>query len=429
MHRRLAIVIACVVVVCAAVVVIRNRTSAAPASSGEGSSLGIQEFSMVEKGRALTVAADCEGCHTVPGNNHPFAGGRPIETPFGTLLGSNITPDWETGIGAWSDDEFDAALRQGKRPDGSLLYPAMPYIYYTKMSREDVRAIRAYLNTLTPVHNDVVSNQLPFPFNVRSAMYVWNALYFRKGEFKPDPHKSSDWNRGAYLIQSLAHCGACHTPKTSLGGDDESRYLQGGDLQGWFASDITNNKTRGLGDWSADDIVSYLKTGHNRMSAATGPMAEEIVLSSSKMPESDLRAIATYLKDQPASESDATRSPLPASDPRMVAGDAIYRDRCSACHGGKGEGVERLFPALAASSNVRSTGAASLIRVILRGTRSVATPAEPTSPAMPSYAWQLDDDQVAAVLTYIRNSWGAAAPPIAAKDVRAARESLASRSD
>jgi mono/diheme cytochrome c family protein len=386
-----------------------------------------QDFTQIERGRYLAVASDCASCHTVPGSGQPFAGGRAIETPFGNIVAPNITPDRETGIGAWSDDEFDAALRRGIGRDGSRLYPAMPYNAYTKMSRDDVLAIRTYLNTVTPVSNAVVANTLPFPFNIRAAMRVWDALYFTEGEYKPDPQKSPEWNRGAFLVDGPAHCGACHTPKSLLGGDRTSQYLQGSNLQGWFAPDITNDTRLGLGGWAINDVVAYLKTGHNRVTAATGPMAEEITLSSSRMSDADLKAIATYLKSLPGRQ-DASK-PLPSDDPVMAAGGAIYRDQCSACHGLDGHGVPLLFPSMAESSMVRSDDPTTLIRIVLRGARSVATAAEPTAPGMPSYGWQLDDDQVAAVLSYVRNTWGAAAPALSTQDVARARSQLASRPD
>jgi mono/diheme cytochrome c family protein len=356
----------------------------------------------------------------VPGSNQPFAGGRPIETPFGVVVGANITPDPETGIGAWSDELFVRALREGKGHDGQLLYPAMPYPYYTKLTESDALAIRAYLNTVKPVRNAVVSNKLPFPFDVREGMAAWNALYFRSGEFKPDATKSTEWNRGAYLVEGLGHCGACHTPKSTLGGDDRGRAFQGYALQGWFAPNITNDNERGLGGWSVADIVAYLKNGHNMTTASTGIMAEEITLSSSHMTDADLTAIATYLKDQPGQT--ASQPPaVSASDPRMAAGGAIYVDECTACHGPDGKGVPYLFPSLAGSPNVRSADPASLIRVLIEGARSVATAGEPTDPGMPSFAWKLSDDQAAAVLTYIRNAWGASAPAVDPRQVEQAR--------
>jgi mono/diheme cytochrome c family protein len=386
-----------------------------------------QEFSQIERGRYLAVLSDCASCHTVPDSNQPFAGGRPIETPFGNILAPNITPDLETGIGSWSDDAFDAAIRKGLRRNGSRLYPAMPYTAYTKMSRDDVLAIRAYLNTVTPVRNAVVANALPFPFNIRASMRVWNALYFRQGDYEPDTQKSAEWNRGAFLVDGPGHCGACHTPKTFLGGDKTSLYLRGGFLQGWSAPDITNDARVGVGAWSTEDLIAYLKSGHNRVTAATGPMAEVVSLSTEHMTDPDLKAVATYLK----SLSGAQNHPpsLSNDDPAMVSGAAIYRDQCSACHGIDGKGVAELFPSIADSSMVKSDDPTTSIRIVLRGARSVGTQTQPTAPGMPSYGRQLDDAQIAAVLTYMRNSWGGAAAPVSAADVARVRSDTALRPD
>jgi mono/diheme cytochrome c family protein len=403
-------------------VVVMLVCSMAPAGESDQ-----QDFAQIEKGRYLTVASDCLSCHTVPGSGQPFAGGRVIETPFGGIVAPNITPDPETGIGDWSDDEFDAALRKGVRRDGASLYPAMPYNAYTRMSGEEVRAIRAYLATVTPVRHPVAAKSLPFPFNFRSAMHIWNALYFKEGEYQPDPKQSVEWSRGAFLVDGPGHCGACHTPKSFLGGDKSSRYLQGSDVQGWFAPSLTNDSRSGLGAWSVEDFVAYMKTGHNRVSAATGPMAEEVSLSSSQMTDQDLEAMASYLKTVPGGQG--APGPLRADDPVMQAGEAIYRDQCSACHGLDGHGVPQLFPSVADSSIARSNDPTTSIRIVLRGARSVGTIAEPTAPGMPSYGRQLSDVQVAAVLTYIRNKWGGAASAVSPRAVTKARSELVSRSD
>jgi mono/diheme cytochrome c family protein len=227
-------------------------------------------------------------------------------------------------------------------------------------------------------------------------------------------------------VQGPGHCTACHTPKSFLGGDKTSDSLRGFNLQGWFAPDITGDASQGLGQWSEADITSYLKTGHNRISAATGPMAEEIINSTSQYDDDDLDAIATYLKSLPGQQSAA---PALADQSAMKAGEAIYRDQCSACHGLDGQGVAMLFPSLAQSSLAHASDPTSAIRLVLRGGRSAATNAEPTAPGMPSFGWQLDDAQVAAVLTYIRNAWKTAAAPVAASTVGKAREKLSTRSD
>ena len=386
-----------------------------------------QDFQKIERGRYLVTAADCAACHTRPDGGAPFAGGRPIETPFGNVVSANITPDRQTGIGAWSDDEFDKAMRQGIRRDGSRLYPAMPYTSYTKMTREDVAAMHAYLSTIQPVHNEVQSNQLPFPFNMRWGMNVWDWAFFNSGTYTPDNSKSAEWNRGAYLVQGPGHCTACHTPKNFAGSDKSGQYLQGANLQDWFAPDITNDNRRGLGRWSVEDVVKYLKTGHNAISGATGPMSEEVALASSGMTDADLKAIAMYLKSLPGRNDE--QKPIAANDPQMQAGAAIYRDQCSACHQIDGKGVPNLFPSLAGSSQIRSDDPTTAIRVVLQGARSVATKDEPTGPGMPSFAWQLTNVQVAAVLTYVRNAWGAAASAVSADAVSKSRNNLAKRAD
>ena len=381
-----------------------------------------QAFEVIEHGRYMTAAADCTACHTAPGGE-PFAGGGALETPFGILLAPNITPDLTTGIGGWTDAEFINAVQNGIGRRGDHLYPAMPYTYYTKMTREDVIAIRAYLDTVQPVRNEVHSNQLPFPFNQREAMIGWNALYFRPGEFKPDPGKPAEWNRGAYLVEGAEHCGLCHTPKNAMGGDENGRAMQGSVLQNWYAPDITGNQRVGIGDWTVDDIALYLKTGRNSYDIGSGPMADAITHSTSHLTDADLRAMAVYLKDLPPGGSETTQ-PVSAQDPAMQRGQAIYNNRCAACHTGAGLGIVGLFPRLAGAPLVQQSQATSLIRVVLEGSRAVATDGAPTGPAMPSFAWELSDADVTAVVTYIRNAWGNAAPAVSAGDVGKMRQTL-----
>jgi mono/diheme cytochrome c family protein len=382
-----------------------------------------QDFGKIERGRQLAIAGDCAGCHDGPGGAEPFAGGMAIETPFGTVTASNLTPDKDTGIGAWTDDEFVRAVTQGIRRDGAHLYPAMPYPYYTKVSRDDLLAIRAYLSTVPAVQRKAEGDDLPFPLDVRKGMAAWNEVNFTPGAFKPDPNRSAEWNRGAYLVEGLGHCGACHTPKGPAGGDKTSEAYQGGTLQGWFAPEIADGTPRGLGAWSVDEIAEYLKTGHNKVTAATGPMADVVTRSTSRMTDGDLHAIATYLKSLKGS-GDETAKPVAASDKAIKIGAAIFGDECAACHTGRGTGSPRLFPSLAGSASVQSTDATSLIRIVLDGTRSVGTERAPTSPAMPGFAWFLNDEQATAVLTYIRNSWGNAAAAVDAAQVRDVRKAL-----
>jgi mono/diheme cytochrome c family protein len=378
-----------------------------------------QSFDAIERGHYLAIVGDCAPCHTAPGGK-PYAGGRKIETPFGTLISSNITPDRETGIGAWTDDEFLASMQEGTGRDGRHLYPAMPYTYYTRVTREDALAIRAYLATLDPVRNDVTSNLLPFPFNIRASMTAWNALSFSRGRFEPTAGKSEQWNRGAYLVQGLGHCGACHTAKNFFGADKTSRALKGGELQGWYAPNLTDDPRIGLGSWSVDAVVSYLKTGHNDISAASGPMAEVVAASTSQMTDADLKAMAIYLKDHAPLEA-SSRQPVSDQDRAMRAGQAVYLDNCAPCHSAGGTGIAKLFSALKESPSVLADDPISVIRVVLQGAQSVATDAAPTGAAMPAHGWKLTDDEVAAVVTYIRNSWGNAASAVSASDVKSAR--------
>jgi mono/diheme cytochrome c family protein len=317
--------------------------TAALLAAGPVRAVDLQSFDTVERGRYLATVADCAACHTKPGGK-PFAGGVALQTPFGTLVGPNITPDPEAGSGSWTDDDFVSALHDGRGRGGIRLYPAMPYPAYTKMTREDALAIRAYLRTIDPAADKIESNQLTFPFNIRSTMIVWNAINFIPGRLARDPSKSAQWNRGRYLIDALGHCSTCHTPKTIMGADENSAYLQGGLLQDWYAPNITADPRKGIGGWSVEDIVSYLKTGANRDAMASGGMGEEVVHSSSHMTDDDLKAIAVYLLSLKPAAQQSPRA-LAATDVRMRAGQAIYKDNCAGCHTDAGSGAARLFRA------------------------------------------------------------------------------------
>ena len=376
---------------------------------------------------ALATVGDCVACHTAKGGT-PFAGGLALQTPFGTIMTPNITPDTATGIGSWTVDDFARAMHEGRRPTGSYLYPAFPYPYYTKVTRADVEAIYAYLRTLPPANNAVNRNTLPFPFNIRMSMIGWNMLFFKPGGFKADPKRSAEFNRGAYLVEGLGHCGACHTPFNSFGASKDDKFLQGNQIDNWAAPNITNDLHAGLGKWSADDIVQYLKTGQTRTSLASGPMRDVIENSTSKMPDTDLKAIAVYLKERGAAGAGAP-APLPASDPRMQVGQAIFADTCSACHARDGGGVEHMFPRLAGNVIATQDDPASLIRIVIAGGRAASTNAFPTAPAMPSLGYRLSDAQIAAVVTYVRNSWGNAAAPVSAETVHDLRSRVVHASD
>jgi mono/diheme cytochrome c family protein len=370
------------------------------------------------RGKALTEAADCASCHTADAAN-PLAGGKRIDTPFGAIYAPNLTPDPETGIGAWSDDDFYRALHEGVAPSGSRYYPAFPYPNFTKLTRDDVAAIRAWLATLTPVSNKPRPSQLRWPLNHRVVMRGWNLLFFRPATFQPDSLKSEAWNRGAYLVEGAAHCGACHTPKNAFGADRRGRLYGGGLVGGWFAPRLDNAERSGLKSWSTDDIAEYLRTGRNGRSHAGGPMAEVVVNSTSKMSDEDVHAIAVYLKDLPAGTTEPVVTPPPQA--QMSEGEAIYKGACIACHEADGSGAPRIYPPLPGNANLQSADPSSTLRIILDGAQTVTTASEPNTGSMPSYRDKLTDPQIAAVASYVRNAWGNAAPAVEPERVAKAR--------
>jgi mono/diheme cytochrome c family protein len=372
----------------------------------------------IARGKALTVAADCASCHTADPAK-PFAGGKRIDTPFGGIYSPNLTPDRDTGIGAWSDEEFYRALRYGEDPDGSRYYPAFPYPNFTKLVRGDILAIRAYLATLTPFSNTAPSPELRWPLNYRVLMRGWDYLFFRPGIFQPNQQKSPEWNRGGYLVEGAAHCGACHTPKNLFGADRRGRAYGGGLVQGWFAPRLDGAGRSGLKSWSVEDIVEYLQSGRNGKSHADGLMAEVVVNSTSKMSDADVRAIAVYLKDLPPGPPEPTVTPPPQAE--MTAGAAIYAHVCVACHEADGSGTPRIYPPLPGNANLQSSDPASTLRIILDGAQTVTTPRAPNTGSMPAYARDLSDQQIADVTNYIRNSWGNAAPLVTPAQVEKAR--------
>jgi len=376
----------------------------------------------VARGRYVAIAGDCVACHTAPGSKEAFAGGYSISTPFGGIYASNITPDKETGIGNWTERDFYRAVRHGKGKEGEHLYPAMPYNAYVKVSDQDMHDLWMYMRSVKPVRYRVPETNLGFPYNIRLAMMGWNLLFFRNSGFENDPGKSADFNRGAYLVEGLEHCGACHTPKNLLGGDTGD-YLQGSNLSEWHAPDLTSNRYVGIGSWSNAQIVDYLKLGSNHVAVASGPMAEAVTNSTQHLSDADLRAIATYLKAQPAS---ATQLPPPQArdSAQMKTGENVYSANCSACHNSDGKGIPNLAASLANNPGLLADDASSIITTVLQGGRGAVTQGNPTSGAMPSFAWKLTDEQVAAVSTYIRNSWGNAATPVKADEVAGKRRLL-----
>ena len=394
---------------------VSGQTPAA-ATAAAGSPTAAQ----IERGRYLAALGDCIACHT-PAGRAEFSGGRPIVTPFGTVLSANLTPDRATGIGRYTPDTFYRALHEGLDHEGRHLYPAFPYVNYTKVTRQDADAIYAYLRSLPPVTHAVDRNQLSFPFNIRGLMSIWNWMYFEPGNFKSNPAKPAEWNRGAYLVEGLGHCQACHTPRNAMGGAKRDQAFRGGAFDTWFAPDITPNTRIGIGSWQREDLLEFLRSGLNMHSAASGEMGEVVGYSSSQMSDADLSAIAVYLADQPASPMPDVR---PVGDAQLSQGRAIWQDTCSACHREEGAGVPRYFPPLKGNANLQQRDPTTVLHYILAGARHAPTAKAPTPLSMPSFAWKLDDGQIAAVATYARNSWGNAAPAVTASQVADLRRRL-----
>jgi len=356
----------------------------------------------VQRGEYLARAGDCVSCHTKPGGV-PYAGGFRMKTPFGDVVAPNITPDAETGIGQWTADDLYRALHEGVGKKVGHLFPAMPYTFTTKVTRQDSDAIYAYLRALAPVRNVVVADQLDWPFSVRMSMIGWNELFFDEGTYKPDPAQSAVWNRGAYLIEGLGHCSACHSPRNALGGIEGDKAYTGATVDGWFALNLTSNLKTGLGGWSIDELVAYLKTGAAKGKSTTlGDMAEVVHNSLSYMTDADLRAMATYLKTLPAESSLAgsrNAEPVPAQ------AAVLYVDHCAGCHQAKGRGIPGVFPPLAGNGVVLAPEPANILKVVLGG-----VPARGGYMPMPAFAGQLTDPQIADIANYVRSSWGNAAP-------------------
>ena len=382
----------------------------------------VAQANPVARGRYLALAGDCIGCHQARGGA-PYAGGLAVPTVFGSIYTSNITPDRETGIGTWTADDFWRALHEGKGKHGEYLYPAFPFPNYTRITRTDADAIYAYLMSLPAVSRPNTPNTLRFPYNVRSLVAFWRMLYFDEGIHEAEPQRDAVWNRGAYLASGLGHCVACHSPRNFLGGIARSDELSGGliAVQNWYAPSLTSDREAGLGEWAIDEVVQLLKHGVSERYAAFGPMAEVVHDSTQHLDETDLRAMAIYLKSLPPRSSDDAPPILTTASMRadlMERGTRVYTDRCVGCHGTAGEGVPRAYPALARNPGVIMNSTINAIRVVLNGGFPPGTAGNPRPFGMPPFAQKLSDEDVAAVLTYVRASWGNRAPAVAPADVQ-----------
>jgi mono/diheme cytochrome c family protein len=374
------------------------------------------EFSaeLVDKGEVLAAVGDCVVCHTAPGGE-PYAGGLPMATPFGTIHSTNITPHAETGIGSWSLDAFRRAMHEGVSRNGHYLYPAFPYDHFTRASDEDVEAIYAYLMGVEPVENVAAANDLGFPFNQRVLMAGWNLLFLDQGRYEPDPAKSEEWNRGAYLAEGLGHCGACHTPRNALGALDGGQHFNGADVEGWHAPAL-NSASPSLVPWTADALVSYFLDGWDRdHGIAAGPMTP-VVDHMSTLSEEDAYAIAEYVlsfQDQTDVEARTEKArgfaeaqnfgspetpangPTPSSDPAIAAGQATFTRICANCHRTGTNSAP-----LGALASINGPDPSNLIHVIMKG---IVPPQATTNRSMPAFGGALNDEEFGNLVAFMRD--------------------------
>lgn len=418
MKRILSLIIAAIVVIPAVVLLTQmfhdpgSDIAAAPAANKE---------EQIAKGRYLALAGNCMGCHTARGGQ-PYAGGRAIPTPFGNIYAPNITPHEKTGIGSWSADDFWRAIHNGKSRDGSFLYPAFPYTNYTRVTRADSDAMHAYFQSLQPVAQTNREHELRFPYNQRILLGGWRALYFTPGVFEPDSTKSAELNRGAYLVQGLGHCSACHTTRNAFGGEVESDELGGGmiPMLNWYASALTSGRDSALANWEKKDIADLLQHGVSNKGTVFGPMAEVVRGSLQHLASEDIAAMAAYLKALP--QSDQPRAAATPSDPArfeqvIKQGAQIYEKQCVECHRADGKGMPPAYPPLADNRSLTMSSPVNPIRMVLNGGYPPSTKGNPRPYGMPPFGPFLSDEEVAAVVSYMRNSWGNRAPLVTSAEV------------
>ena len=375
----------------------------------------------VRRGAYLARAGNCAACHTDRGGA-AYAGGKALATPFGTMYTSNLTPDDASGLGRWSSDHFWRALHHGRSRDGRLLYPAFPYTEYTQVTREDSDALYAFLRTIPAVHQPNQAHDLRFPYGSQASLAVWRALYFRPGALEPEPDRSAEWNRGAYLVRGLGHCAACHAPRNFMGATRNSLSLEGGlmPVQNWYAPSLAAPAEAGVQDWSTADVVELLKNGTSAKGTAIGPMAEVVYASTQYLSDPDLRAMATFLRDLPR-HAPARQSAPRASPAMLELGARLYKAQCAECHGESGEGRGSAYPALAGHRTVTQASSVNLVKVILHGGFAPTTPGNPRPYGMPPFGPSLDDADIAALASYVRTAWGNSASGVTPFDVNRVR--------
>lgn len=381
-------------------------------------SRGVDAAAQPQRGLYLARAGNCIACHTRPGGA-PMSGGAPIETAFGTVSVPNLTPDAATGLGRWSADDFWRAVHEGRSRDGRRLYPVFPYPHTTRMPREDVDALYAWLRTLPPVHQATPPHDLRFPYDQPWALAVWRALFFRAGAPPPVPGRDAQWQRGQYLVEGPAHCTACHGSRNALGAM-RSTPLSGGSLlagERWYAPSLHRATEAGVAEWPVADIVALLRTGVAPAGRVQGPMADVVFHGTQYLDTADLEAMAVYLRSLPQDHPPATPAP-PAPASVRDLGAQLYKQHCADCHGAQGQGgTAGRYPALAGNRVVTMDPPDNLIRSVLEGGFGPSTAAQPLPYGMPPFAQTLDDTSMAALLTYLRQAWGHEAPAISALDV------------
>ncbi len=380
---------------------------------GQGAPPPAPAANLVETGRYLVQAGDCAACHTVPGGTE-YAGGRPVVTPYGTITTTNLTPDAETGLGRWSAEDFWQAMHQGRSRERGLLYPAFPFTNFTRLSRADSDAIFAYLKSLPAVRNPTPPARMRFPYNLRPLMRVWRALYFKPGSYQADAAKPAAWNRGAYLVQGLGHCDACHSERNFLGAVKPATALQGGRMAGsdWYAPPIAGNKD--------PQLPRLLHEGLSEHGVASGPMASVVYYSLQHLSETDTQAIAEYLGSLPAPAGPPPQEVVlvSAAAASLLAnrGRNLYEKHCQDCHAADGSGRPPAYPALAGNPALLGPPV-NAVRMIANGGFAPGTAGNPRPYGMPAFIGDLNDEDIAAVLTYVRGSWGNHAPPVSTYEV------------
>ena len=372
----------------------------------------------IERGAYLARAGNCAGCHTARGGA-PYAGGQGIETPFGTVYASNLTPDATTGIGPWTATHFWRAMHNGRSRDGRLLYPAFPYPNFTQVTRQDSDAIYAYLRTIAAVRQPNRPHTLRFPYDSQASLAVWRALFFRPETFEPDPAKSAEWNRGSYLVRGLGHCNACHASRNILGATTGKLELGGGliPMQNWYAPSLASSREAGVADWETTQVVGLLKDGVNARGSVLGPMAEVVYRSTQFLANEDLQAMALYLKQLPQSPPPEPGEKIKRDPTLMRRGAKLYEDHCAECHGKQGQGAAHAYPPLVGNRAVTMDMPANLVRVVAYGGYLPCTGGNPRPYGMPPFSYQFDDNEIAEVLSFIRGSWGNDAPTVSALEV------------